>query len=175
MKINTLLAMTSAVVLFSFAACSDDDDNNELNATDQNFVMNASLSNTAEVDAGTLAAAQGSSAGVKMFGSMMVTEHGTAQTELKNLGPTIGMTINDTIDPPHVALKQQLQTLTGRAFDSTYIINQIADHQKTLTQFDNEISAGSHQMVRNYADKYRPHIQMHLHMADSIATAMNFK
>jgi putative membrane protein len=178
MKISKQVAMAAVILGFGLVSCSkDDNDDTQLNSTDQNFITSANLSNNAEIDAGTLAATKGNSAGVKMFGSMMVTEHTTAKTDLKSVGTNVGVAVRDTIDAPHIALKQQLSAtaLTGRAFDSVYIINQVADHQATLARFDAEIGGGNHAQVRNYAMKYRPNIQNHLRMADSIAVAMKFK
>jgi putative membrane protein len=176
MKVSNQLVMAAMVVGFGLVSCSKDDNNDsQLNSTDQNFITSANLSNNAEIDAGTLAATKGNSAGVKTFGSMMVTEHTTAKTDLKSVGTNVGVAVRDTIDAPHIALKQQLLTLSGRAFDSVYITNQVADHQATLARFDAEIGGGNHAQVRNYAMKYRPNIQNHLHMADSIAVAMKFK
>jgi putative membrane protein len=83
--------------------------------------------------------------------------------------------VKDTIDAAHVTLMQTLQGLSGRAFDSTYIVNQVSDHQKTVTDFQTELSSGSRSEVKDYANKYLPKIQMHLQKADSIATAMGFK
>jgi putative membrane protein len=175
MKFSKQLAMAAVVLGFGLFSCSKEDDNTQMNSTDQNFLISANLSNNAEIDAGTVAAVKGSSAGVKSFATMMVTEHSTAKTDLQNLETSVGVAITDTIDAPHKALKAQLITLTGRAFDSVYIVNQVADHQATLARFDAEIGGGNHAQVRNYAMTYRPHIQEHLRLADSIAVAMKFK
>ena len=83
--------------------------------------------------------------------------------------------MKDSVDSQHTALLQTLQGLSGREFDSTYIVNQIADHQKTVDDFQAELNAGSKTEVKDYANKYLPKIQMHLQQADSIATVMNFK
>jgi len=101
----------------------------------------------------------------------MMTEHQKAQTDLKNLGTSVGNAVKDTIDPAHVALATQLNTLSGRAFDSVYIYSQVADHDVTIANFDNEQRNGRHKDVKSFADNYRPHIEMHRQRADSIARA----
>jgi putative membrane protein len=68
-----------------------------------------------------------------------------------------------------------LRGLSGRMFDSVYIMNQIKDHQAAISDFQNEISEGNQSDVINYANKYLPKLQMHLQIADSIATVMKFK
>ena len=112
---------------------------------------------------------------IKSFGDTMVAQHTTAQGDLKTLGTSVGVNVKDSVDADHTTLLQNLQGLSGRAFDSTYIINQIADHQKTVTDFQAELSSGSRTEVKDFANKYLPKIQMHLQKADSIATEMNFK
>ncbi|GEO08369.1 hypothetical protein SAE01_08650 [Segetibacter aerophilus] len=107
---------------------------------------------------------------MKKFAQFMVAEHTLAQTDLKNLGTSVGIAVKDTIDPPHVALKSLLvSTPAGRAFDSIYIYSQVADHDATIANFQTEQSNGSHRDVVSYANNYLPHIQMHRQSADSIS------
>jgi putative membrane protein len=161
------LVITSVV----WSACDDDDDN-DLQAVDKTFATNAGYANAAEVDLGQLAATRGTTEGVRMYGQMMVNEHTTAQNELKGIVNGRGVTLPTTPDQEHQQLKQQLMSLNGMAFDSAYIHNQVIDHQKTQTLFQNEQTGGKDQRLKNYATKYLPHIQMHLQKADSIKNAM---
>jgi putative membrane protein len=147
----------------------------KLNYVDKNFLVQASMSNTAEIQAGTLAASKANSAGVKSFGQMMVLEHMAAQADLKATGPKVGIPVRDTMDAQHTTLIQQLTSLTGRAFDSVYMKSQLNDHQKSINLFEVEVDKGYHSFVRSYASNYLPKIRKHLTMADSIAVAMKFK
>ena len=162
--------LISSILLAVLTSCDkdDDDDNNSLNDTDQMFITQVAIGNTAEVSAGQMAATKGEHGAVKDFGQMMVGEHGLAQTELKSLGASLQVAVPDSLDPEHQMLAQRLDTLNGIAFDTAYINSQVRDHQKTLNIFQMEISSGSHQRIRDYANKYLPHIQMHLNKADSI-------
>ena len=176
MKLTTKSFITCVALSFTLLSCEkDDEDTNVLNDTDRTFIMQASLSNSAEVGAGALATTMGEDAMIQSFGQMMVSDHTTAQSDLKATGNTVGVNVKDTIDAAHITLMQTLQGLTGRAFDSTYIVNQITDHQKTVQAFQTELNSGSRNEVEDYANKYLPKIQMHLQKADSIATAMGFK
>lgn len=168
MKKVIILGSLTALI---FSACKKDDNSNSntVSASDKTFVMQASMSNTAEVQAGNLASSKASSAAVKAFAQYMVTEHTTAQTDLQKVASTYNLTLADSVDASHVALLSQLNALSGRAFDSVYIHSQITDHQNALNLFNNEISSGTNASVKNYASTYKPHIQMHLNMADSIS------
>jgi putative membrane protein len=163
------------VVLACIASCDDDDntDNRMLETADKQFVEKTALSNLTEVDFGNVASTRGESEMVRNFGQHMISEHTTAQQELRTLADEY-----DDVDWPeqpdaaHQQLKQQLMTMSGRAFDSAYMASQVADHQMTLDIFENEISNGKDSDVRAYANKYMPHIQHHLERADSILNVL---
>ena len=175
---TTIKSIVACFVLsFLLFSCTKEDNvnNNLINSADSTFMMKVSLGNTAEVMAGALASTQGDEEGIRSFGDMMVTDHSAAQTDLKTLGTNVSINVTDSVDAAHVTHLQTLQGLSGRAFDSAYIVNQITDHQTTIDAFETEISSGNHTEVKNYANKYLPKIQMHLHEADSISTAIGVK
>lgn len=161
----------------SFTACSDDDDNNVtpdpgISASDRTFMQQAAYGNKAEVDAGQLASVSGNHAMVKMFGSMMVSDHTTAYDDLSKISDSLNIDIPEAPDSAHLAMKQHLQTLSGYAFDTTYIAAQVMDHQKTVALFQRAVDSSAHQGLKAYAAKYLPGIKMHLQKADSIKTAL---
>jgi putative membrane protein len=175
MKVQSMMLSTCLVVGLALSSCDKDNEKQKLNDTDQDFMKKASISNTAEVSAGTLAATKATNARVKAFAQHMIMEHTTAQNDLKNVGNKVGYPVKDTIDPEHVAIAALLNTLSGRAFDSAYIHSQVADHDKTIGFFQNEINNGRHMDVKNYASSKLPNIQMHRTQADSIAKAFFMK
>lgn len=177
MKITSKYLLLFCLTSIIFFACKKNDTNNNetLNAQDRNFISQAALANTAEIQAGQLAATNADSSTVKSFAQTMVNDHTTAQGDLKALGNTLQVNVPDSIDSIHSSVMDSLKTLTGRAFDSVYIMNQIADHQKVISDFQEEVSSGNKSDVIGYANKYLPKLQMHLQMADSVATVMNFK
>ena len=147
-------------------ACKKD---KKLSDTDENFMKNAAYANYNEIDAGQLAGTQATDSAVRSFAHMMVAEHQTALNELKSLAQDKDIALPTGPDAAHIAAKQQLQQLSGHAFDSAYIHMQVTDHQTTVNLFQGEINSGENEDVQNYARKYLPHIQMHLNMADTIA------
>jgi putative membrane protein len=159
--------------LFIFACDDDDNDNNLASATDVEFAQKAGPANEAEIELGQVASSKGSIDGVRMFGQLMATEHKQALDELKALGERQNVTISTSVDTEHQAMKDKLMSMSGHAFDTAYIHSQVLDHQKTLALFQNEISNGKESSLKDYANKYLPHIQMHLNKADSIWNAIN--
>jgi putative membrane protein len=169
-----LFSLAASLILF---ACKKSKNNTSqtLTSQDQAFILQTSLGNTAEVQAGGLADSTSDTAMVRAFGLQMVTDHSTAQNDLKTLGNNVSFPVRDSVDAIHAALMDTLRGLSGRMFDSVYIMNQIKDHQTTISNFQNEINQGNQTDVISYANKYLPKLQMHLQMADSIASVMNFK
>jgi len=164
--------LAGSVALIIFASCKKDKDNSNVNSTDQTFLTQVAIANKAEVMAGQLAATKATNPAIKSFGQLMVTEHGQAQTDLQNVYSTVGKTMQDTVDAEHQALMARLNSLTGHSFDTAYINSQVKDHQKTLMIFQSEINDGDNSSVKNYANTYLPHIQMHLQKADSLSRTL---
>jgi putative membrane protein len=142
-----------------FAACDKDNDTDEtLNAQDNTFLVKASQSNRSEIELSNLALTRSTDSGVLQYAQMMITDHTTAQNDLRDIAEQI-------------AMRNMLSPLSGTSFDSAYIAGQILSHQKTLTLFDAQLSGGLNTRVKGYATTYRPAIQHHHHMADSLFTA----
>jgi putative membrane protein len=148
--------------------CSKDDDNNNVNSQDMFFMQQASFSNYNEISAGSIAASKGSYDSVRIFGSMMVADHGNAQASLDSLASSLNVPVPSTADSVHQAMATQLQSLSGNVFDTTYMGAQVRDHMLTIAIFQQEISGGNNQQVLDFARKNLPVIQMHLQEAQSI-------
>jgi putative membrane protein len=158
-------------IALSLVACDkdDDDETETYNTQDKNFAMMAAMSNYAEIDAGSVASTKATNAGVKAFGQMMVMDHTKASAELKTLTSSIGLYSPDSLDAKHVALKAQLASLTGRAFDSVYIHSQVEDHNAAIDLFEDESDEGKNQSLKNFANATLPNLRMHKAHADSLA------
>jgi putative membrane protein len=174
-RINmTMKKIICAALIIGGVACNNNDDQNNtiVSQMDRDFVSQASITNTSEIQAGQLALTKATDTAIRSFAQMMVTEHTDAQNDLKSLDSVVNMTITDSVDAEHAALMAQLAVLTGSAFDSAYINSQVTGHAEAIDLFNNEINNGSNDEVQNYANTYLPHIQMHYTLADSLA--MNY-
>lgn len=163
--------------LFMFSACSKDDSNlnntttTMINATDSNFIMMTSLGNNEEIMEGNLVASKATNAGVKWYGQFMIQEHTQAQADLQSLATSLNIKLppTDSMTADAQSKLTMLNSLSGRAFDSTYIYNAVTDHQTVINLFQSELSGGMNASVKSYDNKYLPHIQLHMHLADSIS------
>ena len=159
------LAMVIGVSVVSCDKNDDDNNMNSTNATDKNFMVQATYGNKSEVAAGAIAASKAQRDSIKFFGQMMVMDHTMAQTSLDSIANAVTVTLPSGPDSMHQVMAQQLMTLSGKTFDSTYINSQVTDHQKTISLFEDEIANGRHQLVKNFANKNLPTIRMHYEMA----------
>jgi putative membrane protein len=170
LRLLTLAGLFAAV---SFCSCDNDDDDNNvvmLNSTDSSFVIMAGMGNTAEIQTSQLADSTRSiDTSIQSFAQMMIMDHTASQNELKPLATKLGLTAPDTVDSAHTALKTILMALSGRAFDSVYIHNQVLDHQRTIEFFEEERDNGNNAELKNFAAGKLPSLQMHLDSAQAIA------
>jgi putative membrane protein len=162
-----------ATMVVASACDDDDDDNKDLSQQDKNFITQAAYGNRAEVELGSLAASKGSHDAVKMYGTMMVTEHSKALEDLEDIADDFDADFPEGLDAEHQQKKQMLSALSGYSFDTAYIHSQIKDHEKTEALFETEASNGKEQRLKNYANNLLPHIRMHLQKADSISTVLD--
>lgn len=173
---KTNMNITLAFIGLAAFACNDDDNKGPLNGTDKPFVENAALGNHTEIQFGELAASKGTDPSVIDFGKQMRDEHSEALIELETIADDYdNINLPTTMDAMHLQIYQQLQSLSGEKFDSAYIKSQVDDHKKTVALFENETNNGVEQRVKAYANKYLPHIRMHLNRADSIETVLFVK
>ncbi len=134
---------------------------------DDAFLSKVSQANLAEIAAGKLAVSNGGSAEIKELGRKMVDDHSAAQKEVVILAKKESVTIPREPDPGHMAANEQLSGISGNAFDSTYLKNQLADHEAAVLLFEAESTSGTDADAIAYAKKYLPKLKMHLRMFQS--------
>lgn len=141
-------------------------------AADKAFVMDAASGGLMEVELGKMTSVNASSAKVKAFGKMMVTDHTKANTELKGVA-----TKKDVTVPPTPAQEQQahiddLKTKKGADFDKAYVDMMVDDHKEDISKFENEAKNGKDADVKAFATKTLPVLNKHLVAIQAIQSGM---
>ena len=172
MKITRLFGFSLVSVLIA-AACKKKvaDTSNLLNEADNNFIKYARIENFSEAETAKKALLKSADSVVLSFANQLLSEHLRAQSDLQIMGRIVGFTATDTTDVDHMAALSQLDSLTGRAFDSTYIRTRLAGHQAAINAYAAETKNGNQLNVRSYANANLQNIQIDYQRADSIATA----
>jgi len=140
--------------------------------TDKQFVETAAQGGMTEVELGKLAADKASSPDVKKFGSDMVTDHSSANDQLKSLADKKGIAVPSTLDAKHQAMVDKFQHLSGPAFDKAYVKAMVKDHEKTADTFRTESTSGQDPDVKAFAGDTLKTIEMHLSHIKSIQSSM---
>ena len=135
---------------------------------DRAFVMEAGPGGLTEVELGRLAAQKGQSADVKRFGQRMVSDHSKANTELKKLAASKGITLPAEMNAEQMAEHAKLAKLSGAEFDREYMTLMVEDHDKDVAAFLDESKDGSDPDIKSFAAKTLPTLQEHQRMSKEI-------
>ena len=134
--------------------------------------------NQVDIDAGKLAATQGSNAEVKAFGKQMATDHAGVNKQAVALVTKLKVTPED--NPTSQSLKQggvdnvkNLRTLKGAAFDKAYIDHEVVYHQAVLDAVDKTlIPNAKNEELKALLVKVRPAFVAHLEHAKMVQSKL---
>jgi putative membrane protein len=146
--------------------------NMKLGKEDSTFVMKAAVGGMEEVELGNLAQQTATNQRVKDFGAMMVRDHSKANDELKSLASSRGITLPASLPPDKQKMVDNMKKMTGKSFDSHYVTMMVQDHQKDVSEFKKESTAGKDNDVKNWAAKTLPVLQTHLDSIQAIKKGM---
>lgn len=149
---------TSGTAPTSTAASTVDKD-------DQEFMNKAAQAGMAEVMLGQTASTKGTSPDVKNFGTRMVSDHGKAGDELKQLAQTKGVTLPADVDDGSKKMADKLSKLSGKDFDKEYMKGMVDDHEKAVKDFEKASKDAKDPDLKAWASKTLPTLQDHLKMA----------
>jgi putative membrane protein len=124
-----------------------------LSAKDKTFMKKAAKGGMIEVAMGKLAEQNGQSDDVKSFGKRMVADHSKANDELKKIAAQ-----------KNVKLPAKEPTVSWSS-DKAYMDVMVKDHEKDLSEFQEEANNGSDPDVKKFADDTAKMVQEHLDLA----------
>ena len=125
-----------------------------------------------EVELGKIAATNASSAKVKEFGKMMVTDHTKANTELKAVAAMKNITIPTTPNEKHQKHIDELKAKKGADFDKDYVEMMVDDHKEDISKFETEANNGKDADVKAFASKTLPVLNKHLQHVQTVKDGM---
>lgn len=166
------IAMLSGMVM---VACDDDDNDGKdnLHQVDRDFMTQAAYSNRAEIEMGNLAETKGTFNYIEIFGAAMADEHQSALNDLEEIADDLDYTLPVGLDAEAAAIMEDLNVLTGFAFDSAYIKTQALAHAEAEALFEAQVENGKNKQLKNFAENMLPKIRMHKEIADSIQIALH--
>jgi putative membrane protein len=139
-----------------------------LSSSDREFMSEAATGGLMEVELGRLAAQKAQSADVKKFGQKMVDDHSKANTELKQLASSKGVTLPADLTSEQKEERDKLAKLSGAEFDHKYIELMVEDHDKDVKAFQDEANAAGDPDLKAFVTRTLPTLQEHQRMAHAI-------
>lgn len=139
---------------------------------DAKFTTQAAVGGMAEVELGKLALEKSSNPQVKEFATMMVKDHGMANTELMAIAKQKNITLPSTVDDEHKKKMDDLSKKTGADFDKAYVDAMISGHKSTLKLMEDELRDAKDADLKAFATKTAPIVQSHLVMINKINDSM---
>jgi putative membrane protein len=165
----TLRHLTLAVALSSSMGAA-------FAATSNYFVDSAAAGGIAEVETSRLALEKSSSADIKAFANMMITDHSKANDELAALAKKHDIKVPDSTTLVKQA-KEKILDLRDESFDAAYANNQVKAHEDTLSLFKKEADTVTDDRtkgateLKGFAQKMLPALEKHLDMAKKLPAA----
>jgi putative membrane protein len=141
--------------------------------TDANIVALLDEANKADSAAGAAAASKATSAGVKRFARLMMSEHHMLRRQGEELAKKVNITPAPPANDPLAPLAQQetstLQsTPKGAQFDRAYISQEVAVHQAVKDLLGQAKDAAENGQLKDLISKAQPVIQKHLDQAEAL-------
>ncbi|MDB5446392.1 MAG: hypothetical protein JWQ97_1709 [Phenylobacterium sp.] len=137
------------------------------------FVNNLVQGNTYEIQAAKIAEQKSKNADVKAFAKMMVTDHTALGNEMKPVIAKSGKTPPTDLDQRRNGFLDNLKAAGPADFDKTYIDQQVAAHEETLTLLNGYAQNGDDPGLKAAAAKTVPKVQAHLDKAKAIQAKLS--
>jgi putative membrane protein len=149
---------------------------NGVNATDQQFVMQAIKANDEEIDEARAELNSTTDANVKMFAQRMINDHTAANAQIaaiarqynikypeSHIATENGNSQEHTGSPPPAAANSA--SAATAMPPAQYMQKAVQDHQKAIALLEGEVNNGSLQQLRTVAANMLAEVRAHLAMA----------
>ncbi len=178
------------VFCFVLLACNDTDETTEsITSTSTNTANDESVSTTktvvtdeksseflkkvtnagmAEVQLAKLAQQKATIDAVKNFAVMLERDHTAVNQQVKTMADQRSVAVPSAISDDKQKMYNDMDKMTGKAFDKDYISMMIKAHGDGISLFEDTRSNASDIDVKNFADKTLPTLKMHLDSAKAI-------
>ena len=141
-----------------------------LAAQDRDFLLRASQSGMAEVEASRLAVGRAAVPEVRAFAQRMVREHTATNDELSRIARDKGVVLGRELDAQERSRLATLQAMSAAAFERSYIEDMgVRAHQQAIAVYEREARDGVDPDLRAFASRTLLALREHLAMAEQAA------
>jgi len=139
---------------------------------DKEFFIAAAQGSMSEVMLGHMASEKATNRDVKAFGARMITDHGRATEDLKQLALKKGVALPAVVGEEESKMADELAKKVGRDFDRSYMTAMIRDHEKDVKEFETASSAVTDPDLKAWAAQTLPTLREHLEMAKQVESKL---
>ncbi len=144
----------------------------ELTQQEQDFINNAAAADLAEIQLGSLVQRTSQETRVQEYGRMLAADHEQNLEQLQSLAARYNFQMSTSIDGAHQQALNQLKALSGLQLDRKFASQEIADHQKTIQEFQKMAKGAPTPEVKLYATQTLPVLQKHLEEARELQSTI---
>jgi putative membrane protein len=142
----------------------------QMSSDDQTFMQKAATGGLAEVSLGQQVSPVAKNADAKKFADKMVTDHGKANDELKQLASTKNVPLPTDTDQEHKDAAQKV--MSSKNVDKAYMDEMVKDHDKDVKEFEDASKSAKDADLKAWIDKTLPVLKEHQKMAHDINSKM---
>jgi len=146
--------------------------------SDANLAAILLAANNTDVSYAQLVPSRAQSQSVKDFAQMMLTDHTLVNKRANDLFAAINLTPEENVmsldlRDESAAKRDTLRELEGRAFDSTYMANEVSYHTKLLAAIDSVLLPNARNpRLRQLIGAIRPAVASHLSRAQQVRATL---
>ena len=118
-----------------------------MNVTPQTFASKAAVIGKAEIELANLALNNTKNEEIRIYAERMIKDHTAADAKLKKIAAKENLTLPQSLDAEHRAVKEKLAALKDDAFDREYRKEMAKGHDKAVALF--ESAAQTEQMPKD--------------------------
>jgi putative membrane protein len=123
---------------------------------DNDFIREVAADNLLEARLAQLAERKGQSSAVKQLAERIAADHNRLQDEWLAMASSNGQPVKPGIGKNHKAKLNQLQKLSGRAFDRAYVTIVVRNHKDYIDYFEKEGRSAHSTQVRELVNRDLP-------------------
>jgi putative membrane protein len=139
-----------------------------LNPVDVQFVKHEAAAGLGMVKIAELGVMKVQNADVKAFAEKLVADHSGANAELKQLAVDKGIDLSAVVDPADAKTFQDLEKVSGAAFDKAFLAAVVSAHKTCVDHFEAESKDAKNSDLKMWVDKMTPTLKSHLARAEEL-------
>ena len=139
---------------------------------EQEFLMKAADANLSNIDVARLAMHKSQNSDVKDFANMIQSDDASALEDLTDLMNDKGVSLPNTLSPETKTEIETMTALSGAELDREFANMMVAQHEKEIGMYHDQLEIAQTPDVRKYAEDLLPRLEMHLEKSQRLQSKL---